>query len=238
LVWLKADSVSHFFHVTGDKVNARVPSVGPGLPHRVRAAARRVGAPAVGRSRFSFVLVLTVAAVSTLGCGEATPTPPEEPGPLTITSSELPPATVDAPYEASLQATGGTPPYGWRSLIAPAGYPPGLNTSEDGVVSGTPDYPAGTYQFPIEVIDSAGERASAELTLQVVATSGLGVTSLSLEPGQAGQPYVDTLEAAGGFPPTASPGPMSLEGSRCRRTEFCREIRDPPARQVKSIRAL
>jgi hypothetical protein len=41
-----------------------------------------------------------------------------EPAGLTVTTSSLPPATVDLPYEVSLEATGGTPPYQWAGTRA------------------------------------------------------------------------------------------------------------------------
>src|SRR5262249_55115153 len=43
------------------------------------------------------------------------------PGPLTITTTTLPAATVGAAYTATLTATGGTPPYTWS--IASGGLP-------------------------------------------------------------------------------------------------------------------
>src|SRR5208337_1291142 len=36
-----------------------------------------------------------------------------QPPPLTILTQSLPNGTVNSPYSASLQATGGTPPYKW-----------------------------------------------------------------------------------------------------------------------------
>lgn len=119
------------------------------------------------------------------------------PGELTITTSALPSGTVDAPYQASLAATGGTSPYRWSTSFDP----PGLTTSAEGLISGTPGYPAGAYQLKVSVSDAANEGVTADMTLEVGAASGLRITSLDLTTGDANQPYADTLEAAGGSPP-------------------------------------
>src|SRR5262249_45586371 len=59
------------------------------------------------------------------------------PGPLTITTTALPAATVGVAYAATLAATGGTPPYTWS--IASGTLPAGLTlTPVSGVISGTP----------------------------------------------------------------------------------------------------
>jgi Putative Ig domain len=146
-----------------------------------------------------FVLLLALA----WGCGEGGP-PPLDPGPgsedpasLTITTTALPSGTVDLPYEASLQASGGTLPYRWVTSFDP----PGLTINDQGLISGTPDYPAGAHRLEVTVYDAASEAASAELTLEVAASSGLRITSLELTTGDVNQPYVDTVEVAGGAPP-------------------------------------
>jgi putative Ig domain-containing protein len=152
-----------------------------------------------------------VAAASVIGCsgdapnpGEPSPEnpgeenpPPETPTSLRITTSVLPSATVDLPYQTSLQASGGAPPYRWVVSFDP----PGLSTSEQGLISGTPGYPAGTYRLEVSVYDAASKVASADLSLEVAATSGLRITSLELTTGDVNEPYVDTVEVAGGAPP-------------------------------------
>jgi hypothetical protein len=80
-------------------------------------------------------------------------------------------------------------------------------------VLGTPGFPAGRYLLNIEVSDAEAMTASADLTLDLEAASGLRVTSLELKVGDAGQPYADTLEAEGGAPPYTFiwPGVPGLE---------------------------
>jgi hypothetical protein len=120
------------------------------------------------------------------------PAPPE----LRIATSDLPLATVDVPYEASLEATGGTPPYRW------GGEPPlGLAITSDGRVSGTPGFPAGTYRFGVGVQDATFTLVSGEITLEIQTASGLRAVGEELSRGEEGVPYADTLRAEGGAPP-------------------------------------
>jgi hypothetical protein len=94
------------------------------------------------------------------------------PQPPCITTTELPPAELNTPYMATLEAIGGTPPYTWS--IASGSLPPGLSLSSDGTVSGTPTA-TGTFTFSLEVVDSLG--ASAQVT------QSLDVTVETDEPG-------------------------------------------------------
>ncbi len=55
--------------------------------------------------------------------------------PLTITTTQLPSGQFNLPYNAQMNATGGTPPYTWS---VGGGLPPGLSLSPAGVISGTP----------------------------------------------------------------------------------------------------
>src|SRR5580704_13961627 len=71
---------------------------------------------------------------------------------LTISTSQLAPATVGQPYgPVQLQATGGTPPYvkwAWTGDMLPAG----MQLTAGGVLRGTPQR-ADTYQMHITVTD-------------------------------------------------------------------------------------
>jgi hypothetical protein len=120
-----------------------------------------------------------------------------EPTVLTVTTSLLPPATVDQVYEASLGATGGTPPYVWTGGNQDAG----LAVTADGVVTGTPGYPAGSYVVGVSVRDAEAAVAHRNLTVEVQTTSGLRALGGALDEGEAGMPYSDVLGAEGGAPP-------------------------------------
>lgn len=117
---------------------------------------------------------------------------------LSVTTSSLPHATVDVPYEAELEASGGTPPYAWS--WGSQG-PPGLLLDALGLVAGTPEYPAGSHPIRLTVRDSEGQTAWRDVTIEIVAASGLRVSSLELRQGEAGAAYADTLRASGGAPP-------------------------------------
>src|SRR5260370_26760264 len=81
--------------------------------------------------------------------GAATPVFCQTP-PLRITStSPLPNATAQSPYNQQLTATGGFPPYVWITDVA---LPPGLSLSSSGLISGTPTA-AGSYTLSINVRD-------------------------------------------------------------------------------------
>ena len=91
------------------------------------------------------------------------------PGPLTITTTALPAATVGAAYTATLTATGGTPPYSWS--IASGSLPAGLTLAAGtGVISGTPTT-TGTSSFTVQVASAALDSATAPLSITVNSAS-------------------------------------------------------------------
>jgi hypothetical protein len=72
--------------------------------------------------------------------------------PLTITTTSLPSIIVGTPYNATLSASGGTPPYTWS--LSSGALPTGLTLSPAGVISGTPTG-QDTFSFTVMVTDSA-----------------------------------------------------------------------------------
>ncbi|MBI3670337.1 MAG: putative Ig domain-containing protein [Acidobacteria bacterium] len=131
------------------------------------------------------------------GCGGASSAPgPLPPPPLTITTSSLPNAVIGQPYNATLQASGGTPPYTWS--LAAGTLPTGVTLSSSGVISGTVG-PGGSTSLTFQVRDSAGATASRSLTMTLV--SPLVVTVSSLPDGLEGLFYSATLTATGGVTP-------------------------------------
>ncbi len=117
------------------------------------------------------------------------------PPPLTITTTTLPAATMQADYSASLSATGGTPPYTWTATGLPAGL--SLDAAK-GAIGGKPTA-TGSFNVALTVSDSAAGKASTTITLSV-AVPKLTIVS-ALPSGVAGVAYSTTLTASGGVPP-------------------------------------
>ncbi|HWB84179.1 MAG TPA: putative Ig domain-containing protein [Bryobacteraceae bacterium] len=114
------------------------------------------------------------------------------------TPSSLSSGSLGVPYKQTMAATGGTPPYTWQ--IISGTLPAGLALdSSAGVIAGTPAQ-AGTVQIGIQVKDSAGATAQGNFSLTVAA--GLVIVTAPVLPGaDAGSPYSQTLQAAGGLAP-------------------------------------
>jgi hypothetical protein len=100
------------------------------------------------------------------------PVPPPDPvvvhvAPLAIATTSLPNASVLLPYGATLQATGGAPPYTWT--VAVGSLPGGLGLDPvTGVLSGTATS-TGVYALGVEVRDSGNppQSATRDLALSV-----------------------------------------------------------------------
>jgi Putative Ig domain len=85
--------------------------------------------------------------------------------PLFITTTQLPPGTLNMPYQAPLNAKGGVPPFTWSILSGEL--PPGLTlVAGAGVITGTPTE-AGTFSFAVQVSDRINERARANLQITI-----------------------------------------------------------------------
>jgi len=116
------------------------------------------------------------------------------PSPLSITSGTPPAATPNATYQFAFAATGGTPPYTWKSANLPAW----LSLSAAGVLSGTAPA-SGSAQFTVTVGDSAGATQSQTYTIAITSTSsGLTITTTSLSNGTVGTQYQQNLTTSGG----------------------------------------
>lgn len=84
---------------------------------------------------------------------------------LVITTTSLPDGRVGVPYNATIKASGGVPPYGWS--IASGNLPTGFNlNASTGTISGTPSV-AGTYFFTVHVTDSQTPPDSDEQALSI-----------------------------------------------------------------------
>ncbi|MEW6211010.1 MAG: putative Ig domain-containing protein [Acidobacteriota bacterium] len=112
-------------------------------------------------------------------------------GALSITTSSLASGTVGAAYSQTLAATGGTTPYSWSLAAGSGPLPTGLTLNSNGTITGTPSV-AGTFNFTVQVNDSASGTAQRALSI-TVSNSGTAYDSqfvshnapASVSPGQA-----------------------------------------------------
>jgi len=87
-----------------------------------------------------------------------------------VTTTVLPDGFERFTYSAQLEAENGAPPYSWRHVDG--SLPSGVSLESDGTIIGTPDVGTGgnTYTFDVEVTDAEGRRATATLSITVLAT--------------------------------------------------------------------
>jgi len=120
------------------------------------------------------------------------------PGPPTITTTNLGPATVGLAYTASLVASGGLPPYAWS--ISAGALPTGITLdSATGKLTGLPTM-VGTASFTVRVVDATGTVANRAFSL-MAQPGPLNILTGSLPDATVGAAYAATLTAAGGSPP-------------------------------------
>ncbi len=109
---------------------------------------------------------------------------------------------VGVPYNSSLVATGGTPPY--QFSISSGSLPGGLTlNSSTGAITGTP-MTAGTFSFTATVSDSTSPTPQTvnSNTSTVIAPALAALTlQSSASSGQVGVAYSSALVASGGTPP-------------------------------------
>src|SRR5262249_8927469 len=118
--------------------------------------------------------------------------------PLALSPSSPPAATVQASYNVTFTASGGTAPY---TVTVSGTLPPGL-TATGGTISGTPTA-TGTYPITVKATDSTTP-AAMTVTINpslVVNPPALSVSTTSAPAGTVGTPYTLPLVAAGGTSP-------------------------------------
>lgn len=127
-----------------------------------------------------------------------------QPADLVITTSSLPSGAVATSYSATLQATGGIPPYAW--MIVSGILPPGLSLNQNtGVISGTPTA-AGTWAITVQATDGQvpADTATRGLSITVAAApepDPLVITTTNLPSARRNKNYNRTLTASGGTTP-------------------------------------
>jgi len=118
-------------------------------------------------------------------------------GSLSVITSALPAATVGTPYNQTLVAGGGTPPYSWA---VGQGFPDSLSVASNGIISGTPTA-AGSFSFPVQVTDTNNNKATGTVTLTINIAPLTITTVAPIFNATVGVPYVQTFRASGGTPP-------------------------------------
>ncbi|MBI1749601.1 MAG: putative Ig domain-containing protein [Acidobacteria bacterium] len=84
-----------------------------------------------------------------------------------ITTTSLPNGQINAAYNSTVAATGGTTPYGWS--ITAGALPGGLGLNPGtGAISGTPNA-VGTFNFTVTVTDANSQTASKPLSITITA---------------------------------------------------------------------
>ena len=81
-----------------------------------------------------------------------------------ITRNVLPPGVVGNKYSTELEATKGSRSYNWKKVGGDL--PPGLYLSEDGSVSGEPEW-HGTYVFWVRVTDYDGNVDTEKISIEI-----------------------------------------------------------------------
>lgn len=117
---------------------------------------------------------------------------------VTITGGQLPDATLNTPYNASLSVAGADPPFRW-TLTPDVAALPGLAFSSAGVLSGTPTA-IGTYGFTVGVTAQTedGEITVFERAALTVRAATLRITTTCpANDAFVGSPYSLQLGAAG-----------------------------------------
>jgi hypothetical protein len=123
---------------------------------------------------------------------------------LVVTTSSVPSGTQGTAYNATLEASGGVPPYAW--IVLNGTLPPGLSLNQSsGTISGTPSQ-AGTWNFTVQVTDAQvpADTATRALAITIAAApqpDPLVITTTSLPAARRNRNYSATLRASGGVTP-------------------------------------
>ncbi|MCG3152980.1 MAG: hypothetical protein GEEBNDBF_02287 [bacterium] len=137
--------------------------------------------------------------------GEFTITIRQPCDPLAIDQATPPNATNDVPYSHQLNTSSpGVPPLFWA--IENGQLPLGLDLSTDGLISGTPQDKAGSYEVTVLVTDSCPDGPQIDtftfdLVLEDFTCPALQITTTGLPDIVIGQNYFFQFSASGGFGP-------------------------------------
>ena len=130
---------------------------------------------------------------------------------VTITTTTLPNAVVNAPYDQALAASGGGGTYTWSGTVSGAGAA-GLTLTATGHVTGTPTT-AGAVSVSATAKDAANLTDTGSKTLNFSVYTAVAITTASLPNGVVNSPYDQTLAATGGAGTYSWSGSLSGPGS-------------------------
>jgi len=119
-----------------------------------------------------------------------------------VTSGDLQRGVQSVPYDNSLIATGGQPPYSWTLTAGGNGLPAGFTLQQNGQITGSTSTP-NTYTFRVIVTDSTASSPQSQLgDFTLIINPTLVITTGSpLPDGLRGAPYSGvTLASTGGQP--------------------------------------
>ncbi|MEQ9496602.1 MAG: putative Ig domain-containing protein [Deltaproteobacteria bacterium] len=123
-----------------------------------------------------------------------------DPQPLVIEEVQIPVARIGASFAAAVTARGGTN-RGYTWFVRSGSLPRGIVLQTEGTPStqllGTPESAAGFYDFVLDVQDSQGNKASANLRI-VVESPAITLLNRQLPDANVGVPYDVELIATGG----------------------------------------
>ena len=119
---------------------------------------------------------------------------PGEGEPLAVQTRTLPHAIEGIPYSQTISGTGGTLPYRWEALVAPAG----LSLSSNGTVSGSPA-DSGSSRFAVVLSDSNGNETFGIVGIDI--HGRLRIEDRSFSALQAPASVSEPLSATGGVEP-------------------------------------
>ncbi len=123
----------------------------------------------------------------------------EKLGPLTIDTQTVPNAELNAPYTATIEASGGAG-QGFQWSVSSGQLPPGLSLRMQGTpatfVSGAPTQ-TGSFEVTIQVTDARGNIAERNLTFDV-AVNPLLIETDVLPEALVNEPYAATITGSGG----------------------------------------
>ncbi len=121
---------------------------------------------------------------------------------ITVNPATLPSGVIGTPYNQTITATGGTPPYTFT--VSAGALPPGLTlNATTGVISGTPTV-AGQFSFTITATDANGCPGSRAYTIGIPSAPNCPIISVSppvLPPAVVGVFYSQSVSASGGTAP-------------------------------------